>query len=452
MSLLRHRAGGAIAHSATFRLSLGFAGLFVACLLVIDLGFGLVARWVIERSARDAVETTLADLKDAFAAGGREAVIRRLDDRSADAAEDGLTLGYRAGDGRPIAGDLAVPAPSREWLVQVPQGAEWDEGLWVRTASLADGTTIGVGVSTEAYHDVRELMLAGAAWTVAIALPMALLSGALLSRTILSRLSSIAETASGVREGALSRRAMLRGTGDEFDRLAGDINTMLDTIETLTRNLRNVSVGIAHELRTPLAHLRNRLVEIKEGKLAPDDTGRSLETALNEIDATLTTFDALLRIGQIEADAERRGFEKVSLADLVADLAEVYEPVVAEKGRLLDLRIDTDLELQGNRALLMQMVANLLENAIEHTPAGTRISLELTRRDGPPQLVVQDDGPGIPEAEGERIFDRFYRLAENRSKRGSGLGLALVRSICSLHGLTVRLSPSPRGARFEISL
>jgi len=159
-----------------------------------------------------------------------------------------------------------------------------------------------------------------------------------------------------------------------------------------------------------------------------------------------------LKIGQIEANAQRQGFETVPMSDLVAELAEIYEPVAAENGKQLEARIAPDVELRGDRALLAQMISNLLENAIEHTPAGTHISVELDAAEDGRRLVVADDGPGIPPAEGARIFERFYRLDRGRSKPGNGLGLSLVKSICGLHGFAVRLAPGTGGARFEISM
>lgn len=438
--------------SAAFRLTLRFAGIFVACLLVLDLGLGLTARWVVEREAKAQVEEELGSLRTAFDQGGATGLARLIGEHAEDAEEAGIVFGYQTADGALLAGGLAIPEPEIGWSVVTPEGIDADEALWVKSARLPDGTWVNVATDSETYHDIGELMLAGALWTVAIALPLALLSGALLSRAVLRRLARIAETVEGVREGELSRRAPLAGTQDEFDRLAGNINAMLDTIESLTRNLRNVSVGIAHELRTPLARIRNRLVEMKEGGIDPGQLEPAIDGALAEIDAALTTFDALLKIGQIEANAQRKGFETVRFSDLVAELAEVYEPVAMEQDKQLSARVTPDVELRGNRALLVQMISNLLENAIEHTPAGTSITVELSASGEGRTLIVQDDGLGIPPTESERIFDRFYRLDRSHTKPGNGLGLSLVRSICSLHGFTVRLSPNASGARFEISM
>ena len=177
-----------------------------------------------------------------------------------------------------------------------------------------------------------------------------------------------------------------------------------------------------------------------------------VDTSIAEIDATLATFDALLRIGEIEAKARSKDFQLVDLSALVAELAEVYAPVAAEQGKLVDARIAAGVVLRGDRRLLMQMISNLLENAIEHTPQGTQITVELSATGNGQKLVVQDDGQGIPTGDSERVFDRFYRLDAGANRRGTGLGLSLVRSICGLHGFVVRLDPTASGARFEVSM
>ena len=237
--------------------------------------------------------------------------------------------GTRTGPASLLAGSLVRAAPGPRLEDFVPLGNDPDEGMWVRSLSLPDGGWLNAAVSQERYHDVAELMLAGAVWTVAIALPLALLSGALLSRAILGRLAEIAATAESVRGGTLSQRVPVSPKGDEFDRLSVALNGMLGTIEALTRNLRNVSVGIAHELRGPLTRVRNRLVSIDAQD--PAVVEPAIESSLAEIDATLVTFDALLKIGQIEARPPGRGFGAVDLSKLLAELAEIYRPVAADR-------------------------------------------------------------------------------------------------------------------------
>ena len=255
-----------------------------------------------------ALDETLEAMQAAYATGGAREVSETLG-RLANDSEDGeVMLGHQDPAGNLLAGSLVRAAPSPGLEDFVPLGNDPDEGMWVRSLSLPDGGWLNAAVSQERYHDVAELMLAGAIWTVAIALPLALLSGALLSRAILRRLAEIAATAESVRGGTLSQRVPVSPKGDEFDRLSVALNGMLGTIEALTRNLRNVSVGIAHELRGPLTRVRNRLVSIDAQD--PAVVEPAIESSLAEIDATLVTFDALLKIGQIEARPPGRGLRR----------------------------------------------------------------------------------------------------------------------------------------------
>jgi signal transduction histidine kinase len=446
LSLRRTDAGRGITRSAAFRLTLQFAATFVICLLLADVVLGLTARWTVRRQAIAGVEETLGSLQAAAVSGGIDAVSEAVRARENGGDEDGLAVGLQDASGAALAGDLTLPAPRPGWSQFVPPGADLDEDLWVKSARLSDGSWLSVGASTERYHDIAEEMAAAALWIVATALPLALICGALLSRAVLGRLAQIATTAEAVRDGSLSRRAPVSGRGDEFDRLAEALNAMLDTIEALTRNLRNVTVGIAHELRGPLARIRNRLEEVRQAR--PEADGVAIDASVAEIDTTLATFDALLRIGEIEAKARLKDFQLIDFSGLVAELAEVYAPVAAEQGKLVDARIAAGVELRGDRSLLMQMISNLLENAIEHTPRGTHITVELADQ----KLIVQDDGLGIPAADRDRVFDRFYRIDRSGSGRGTGLGLSLVRSICGLHGFGIRLVPTLSGARFEVSM
>ena len=294
-----------IARSAAFRLTIRFAAVFVVCLLLADLSIGLGVRWIVRERTIAALDETLQATHAAYAAGGAREVSETLG-RLANDDEDGeVMLGHQ--DRPETCLRAASPAPHQvlNSRISSPSGTIPTKGCGFAPLSLPDGGWLNAAVSQERYHDVAELMLAGAVWTVAIALPLALLSGALLSRAILGRLAEIAATAESVRGGTLSQRVPVSPKGDEFDRLSVALNGMLGTIEALTRNLRNVSVGIAHELRGPLTRVRNRLVSIDAQD--PAVVEPAIESSLAEIDATLVTFDALLKIGQIEARPPGRG-------------------------------------------------------------------------------------------------------------------------------------------------
>ncbi|GIX09741.1 HAMP domain-containing sensor histidine kinase [Elioraea sp.] len=282
------------------------------------------------------------------------------------------------------------------------------------------------------------------AWTLPIAggsaALLALALGFLAARGLERRLARATDAAQRIMDGDLSHRLPLGGRGDEFDRLTGAINLLLARIEALVTAQRQVTDDIAHDLRSPLARLRQTL----EGALArPRDAAedaRVLEGALAELDTVLATFAALLRIARAEA-AGREGFARVDLSALAAGLAEAYGPVAEEAGRRFETRIAPGITAEGDAMLLRQAIANLLDNALAH--GGPTITLEL--RAGP-MVTVTDDGPGIPVAEREAVVRRFYRRDASRGTPGAGLGLALVAATAKRHGGRFRLADGPDGA------
>jgi signal transduction histidine kinase len=246
-----------------------------------------------------------------------------------------------------------------------------------------------------------------------------------------------------VQNGDLDRRLVERTGGDEFDRLAGRINATLDRLQALMAALREVTDDIAHDLRTPLTRLRQRLDEA-----AREPTVEAIAAAQAEADRLLDIFAALLRIAQVESGTQRAGFTTVDLSTIAESVAEVYAPAAEDREQTLATEIAPGVMLTGDPALLTQMLANLVENAVRHGRAGGRICLALTAE----ELCVTDDGSGIPEAEREKVFQRFHRLDASRSTPGSGLGLALVRAVADLHGMTIVLEDAAPGLRVRIAL
>jgi signal transduction histidine kinase len=237
----------------------------------------------------------------------------------------------------------------------------------------------------------------------------------------------------------------VRGTHDEIDQLVSSLNAMLSRIQQLMDGLRQVSSDIAHDLRTPLGRLRQHLEDARARATTTADYDAATDAAIEEADELLETFSALLRIAQVEAGAQKRGFTEVDLSDLVTSVGEAYQPAAEDSQHTLDYQIDDGIRLTGDRQLLAQMISNLVENALRHTQAGSTVSLALRKSSTGFEIEVADNGPGIPETEHGRVFDRFYRLDRSRSTAGSGLGLALVKAIAGLHGLTIRLEDRKPG-------
>ncbi len=228
---------------------------------------------------------------------------------------------------------------------------------------------------------------------------------------------------------------------------------MLDRIEGLMDGVRQVSDNIAHDLKTPLARLRNHLEELQQslaGDRPPMDASRvAAADALREADAILTTFGALLRIARIEASARRENFARVDLEGLLRDVADLYEPLAEERGQRLAVDIGSGGEVLGDRDLLFQALANLLDNAIKYAPADGRVDLSLKDAGGA-VVTVSDDGPGVAPGDRQKIFRRFWRADDSRSTPGSGLGLSLVEAVSKLHGATMELSDNAPGLRFTL--
>jgi signal transduction histidine kinase len=247
--------------------------------------------------------------------------------------------------------------------------------------------------------------------------------------------------------GDLGQRIALRGTNDEFDHLSSSLNAMLDRIQELMLGLQQVSNDIAHDLRTPLTRLRQRLELGRRRETTVEGLRDIFEGAIGDVDVILETFSALLRIAQIEAGTRRAGFKSVALSELLVGLIEAYQPVAEENGQTLQGRIEPGLCIHGDRELLTQLFANLFENAIRHSSVGARISIEAMPEPKATLVVVADTGPGIPAPLRQKVLRRFYRLEASRTTPGSGLGLSLVDAVTALHEGTLDLEDNEPGLR-----
>jgi signal transduction histidine kinase len=268
-----------------------------------------------------------------------------------------------------------------------------------------------------------------------------------VSRSRIRRIARIDEVLGEVMAGDLSRRIPLEGTSDDIEDLAEKINRMLSELSNLVEGVRRVSDGIAHDLRTPLARLKTRLERLRRGRSEEREIGEAIE----EADRLLATFGAVLRIARIESgERGRTAFAAVDLTSLVDDVAELYRPLIEERGMKFSLHSAPAISVQGDRDMLFQAVANLVDNAIKH--GGGRVEISLSTRDGGAAIVVADDGPGIPPEEREKVRERFYRLDRSRTTPGAGLGLSLVSAVAARHGGELRLEDGEPGLRAVLVL
>ncbi len=436
--------------ATSFRLTLVYAGLFTAALVVLLLAGGFISMLWIERDLEAQVETERTRLQALFGDGGRAALIEAIEALDDD-DEPRLFAGLRSAAGEPIAGDLAEAPADGGWYSLPAPDDPIDDSVFATSMRLDDDSRLIVGIEADPYYDRLELVLAGTAWVVAAALPLAVFCGWLISAMVLRRIALITRTAAAIAgDGKLDRRIALSGTGDEFDELAIQLNAMIAGIEDLTQNIQTVSAGIAHDLRTPLTRLRNRLAALEADPETTPPQGAAIASMMAELDGLLGVFEALLRIAQIDSGTRRATFVAVDLSALLDGLAETYRPVAAEADKQLSSDIAAGVRVTGDPGLLTQLVVNLIENAIEHTPAGARLGLQLSNDAGGAVLRVTDDGPGIAAGDRERAFERFYRADRSRSSKGHGLGLALVRAIAKLHAIDISLGDAAPGLAVDL--
>ena len=270
-------------------------------------------------------------------------------------------------------------------------------------------------------------------WTGLLILVLGTMGGALLSRNMLRRLDTINRTSGEIIKGDLTRRVPLNGSGDEFDVLAENLNRMLDRIERLMKGLREVTDSVAHDLRTPLNRLRNRLEESVARLNASGAQAGEIERAIAETDQLIGTFNALLLIAETDAGTTRAAMSPLELGAMAADVVELYEPLADEKKVSLSLVAGAPVAIEGNRSLIAQALANLVDNAIKYTPAGGRIRIRAAVTPESVDLSVSDSGPGIPLADRPRVTERFVRLEASRHSPGTGLGLSLVAAVAHFH-------------------
>ncbi len=296
----------------------------------------------------------------------------------------------------------------------------------------------------------RAIVVSALAWSLGGTLVLALTGGLFVSRRMLSRVDQVSRTARQIMEGDLSRRMEQSGSGDEFDRLADNLNAMLDRIERLMVGMRLSTDSIAHDLRSPLTRLKSRIELALRDPTESHRDREALADALFQTDATLAVFDSLLRIATAEAGMDAVDLKPIDLAALAQDVTDLYQPLAEEKGVELNVSADLPAEIRGQSELMAQAIANLLDNAVKFTPAGGRITVAVNLDSGDIILTIADGGPGIPETDRQRVLERFARLESSRTGPGTGLGLSLVAAVVKLHGGALRLEDNDPGLKVEI--
>ena len=410
---------------------------------------------VVDGSTDNLIEAEVQGLREQMLVLSRGDFIELIEQRSQDQDVRGAVYLMVDPQLRPVAGN--VPAwpkinAKEKWFlfkVSVPFGDETREHeMRARYFALPGGYQMLVGHDVQERQDVKNLMMRGLIAAVVLTLLLGLGGGFWMGRRILAQAGAISAVATQIMRGDLSQRLPVRDADDEINTLAREINTMLDKIEQLTLGMRTVLDSAAHDLRTPL----NRLQATAEGAMTTLTPGsaerRVLERVTTEVDQMRSTLDALLRIALAETGTVAR--EIVDLSELVASVVELYAPVSEERGIVLESSVASGAQVQGNRQLLAQALANLLDNAIKFTPDGGHIRVVLDGSGSAPQVIVEDNGPGIPADKREMVLGRRVRLDEARKFPGSGLGLSLVAAVTKLHGAHLVLDDAGPGLKVSL--
>jgi signal transduction histidine kinase len=434
--------------SSTFRLAVLYMALFGASVAVLLVFIYWSTAGYMALQTDDTIEAEVTGLAERYGISGLDGLIRSIDERLSRKPNGDAVYLLTDDQLTPLIGNLdrwpRVASDSDGWLTfnleQETVAGEVTHRARARPFTLRGGYRLLVGRDMHALDATRNLIVRAIAWGLAITVMMALAGGVMLSRSTMRRLEAINETSRRIMRGDLSRRIPTRSTDDDFDQLADNLNGMLDTIEQLMEDVRRVTDNVAHDLRTPLTRLRNRLEELRGDGTLDKST---VEAALSDADGLLTTFNALLRIASIESGRRRAAFENIALGEVVRDVAELYEPLAEAKKQRLDVTVSDDVHVRGDRDLLFQAFANLLDNAIKYTPEGGDIRLSLDDGATGPRIRIVDSGPGIPAQSRDQVFKRFFRLEDSRHTPGNGLGLSLVEAVARLHKADIRLDGQP---------
>ncbi|AZV18933.1 ATP-binding protein [Mesorhizobium sp. M7A.F.Ce.TU.012.03.2.1] len=440
--------------STPFRLALTFAFLFVlAFVLSGAIVYQMMSADLAER-LDDTIKETYAVVAATYAENDLKELVETVGSHSLRSPRKEQLFSLTDATGNRLAGNFtAAGLPDGFSMFDtempgVPPGAEYRA-----YSGPVGGNTLTVAFSLSETEELERIVLMSFGWGTLIIIGLAVAGGALLASRVQRRLDGIAATMVDVSHGRLDTRIPLTGKGDDIDIVSSQVNAALDRLSALVEGMKQVSANIAHDLKTPLNRLQMILDTASEKNLSGQKVARELAEAHAESLQINETFDALLRIAQIEAGARRARFTDVDLGEVLQTIAEIYADVAEDDGKSLSLAQpqETTDRIHGDRELLTQMFANLVENALRHCPSGTTIKLSAARQGERVVAGVADNGPGIPADEHEKVFQRLYRLDHSRSTSGSGLGLSLVRAIADLHGASITLGDGQPGLAVAVS-
>jgi hypothetical protein len=456
---------GKLLRTTVFQLTLVYLLVFIVFAASLLGYFALNTRRLVTEQITQTVNTEISGLREQYIEGGIRRLVILVDLRSRRPGSSLYLVTTATGEG--LAGNVGSLEPGvldhPGWLetnyrrLEAPEGSE--HRALVQVVQLPGGFRLLVGRDLEERERLFGIIANAGQWSLALVVVLGLVGGFFVSRRVLNRIDAMTETAQTIMAGDLAGRLPVAGTGDELDRLADHLNAMLERIEALMHGLKEVSDNIAHDLKTPLTRLRNRCEEVLRNPASDSDYRAALESTIAESDELIRTFDALLMIARAESGQARDNMTEFDAAEIARDVGELYEPLADEKGLALTIDAEAAAPVRGNRELVSQALANLIDNAIKYAgPKGqvNGMPSEIVvgaKNDGEHiKLTVADRGPGIPEAERGRVVERFVRLEQSRSEPGSGLGLSLASAVARLHGGELRFEDNQPGLRSIIEL
>ena len=456
---------GKLLRTTVFKLTLVYLAIFVLFAASLLAYFALNTRRLITEQITTTVDGEISGLSEQYAQGGIRRLVIVVDLRSRRPGSSLYLVTTPTGEG--LAGNVGSLEPgvldNPGWLetnyrrLEAPEGS--NHRALVRVVQLPGGFHLLVGRDLEERERLFGIIANAGQWSLALVIVLGLFGGFFVSRRVLKRIDAMTDTAQTIMSGDLAGRLPVAGTGDELDRLAEHLNAMLERIEALMRGLKEVSDNIAHDLKTPLTRLRNRCEQALRSPTGDTGYRSALESTIAESDDLIRTFDALLMIARAESGHARDNMTEFDAAEIVRDVGELYEPVADEKGIALTVDATAAAPVRGNRELVSQALANLVDNAIKYAGPSSKANGEPAQivlsagNDGDRIAIsVADRGPGIAEADRGRVVDRFVRLEQSRSEPGSGLGLSLAAAVARLHGGELKLEDNHPGLRSTIAL
>jgi signal transduction histidine kinase len=445
--------------STTFKLALISIGVFGAVVIAL---FGYVywstTTFVLSRSD-SVIEAEQATLRNIYDVSGRDGVVRAIDQRKAAARVEGGVYLFANESFIPVTGNLEEwPSGLRDtnkWgefksAALLPKAGASQSIFRAKWETLPDGFHLLVGRDIGDLSRFADQIYTALAFTILLIFVLAAVASVSVTRRTVGRIESINATSRSIMESGLGRRIPLRGTQDEWDHLAQNLNSMLERIEGLMAEVKQVSDNVAHDLRTPLTRMRGRLEKAGIDKGATDHDQSLIGETIADLDDVLRMFSSLTRISQVEATNRKVAFRTVNLVEIATGVAELFDAAAESKGGRVEVIGDRSARISADRDLLFDAISNLVDNAIKHGREGGVVIISAGQKDSEVVLSISDDGPGIPPDEVEQVFKRFYRLERSRSAPGNGLGLSLVAAVIRLHGARIALSDNGPGLKVEL--